>query len=94
MGNDLTPAALSAAIKAVAACIGPNCEGAMRRAVAEASAEDGGATPANVALRDQFAMNATLYFLQEFDTPVEGWAEYVAGAAYHLADAMLAERAK
>lgn len=45
-------------------------------------------------LRDEFAMRGMLYFLQEFDAPVEGWAEYIAGAAYHLADAMLAERAK
>jgi hypothetical protein len=44
--------------------------------------------------RDYFAAQAIAPLLAEANFPADGWAEYIAGAAYHLADAMLVERAK
>lgn len=43
-------------------------------------------------LRDYFAAKAISPMLDTADVPVHGWAEYVAGGAYHIADAMLIER--
>jgi len=96
MDVKLTPTVLFRAISAVAACIGPNCEGAMMRAATAASDVTSILPPADVELRDYFAGQALAGMLADLPKTMYGldWQRNVAEGAYSLADAMLAERAK
>jgi hypothetical protein len=96
MDVKLTPTVLFRAISAVAACIGPNCEGAMMRAATAASDASGTLLPTDADLRDYFAakMIAALW-LEASDVECDdrfARAEALSMQAYEIADAMLAAR--